>query len=405
MSLLSDADGSFGEKFDLLGVTNGTDTAFVLNKSTVQIGPDGTLASVLSGLQAADATNTSSIATLQTVTTGHASILTTLSNTSDDHDLSITQLFDISDDLALRATLVLNFNGVITGYEIDGIASSIMFSADHFGLATTAGGTTYYPFLISDGKIGFTGDVSMDGNLLVLGTVKANSIEAGNLGLRAAAYLDEFVWTTASGTISSITQFNALLMETADLPVKPGSMITVQVGHTCDAIYNSFEYFYYKDDIELVIQYPTQTFEVYTPPSWQTAEHTHKTASNVGAGANVGVDYALPSPPLGRKVAVVTTGGFPWVKGGETFKSVRARLRVRARNPNPATNNCVYGSIDSDKIRAGLRLRDALVELEGHIAGPMLSVVKTTISGSTTTTGGTDGAGTIPPINWGASLF
>jgi len=396
----TDADSAFTELFQLLGAVAPGGEAFRLSVSTVEVGEDGPLVTVLSGLYAADADSASEIVTLQSASASQASQITSLSTTTDGITNSITQLFTVTDNLELRAALALSANGVVTGYEIDGITSSIYLVAQNFALVSTdAGGTAYYPFAIADGKVNFTADVSIDGNLMVAGTLKAGTIEAGNLGLRAATYLDEFVWTTASGTTSSTTQFNTLTLETADLPIKPGSMMTVSVEHTCRATYNSFEYFYYKDDVELVIQYPTQATEVYTPPAWKTAEHVHKTASNVGAGANVGTDYPL-GKSVSRTVPVVSTGAFPWVKGGETFTKVRARLRVAARNPNPGNNTCVYGSIDSNKIRSGLRQRDVLVELRADIDGPMLNVTKTTISGSTTTAGGVDGIGTIPPINW-----
>jgi hypothetical protein len=217
---LADTTSSFAQTFSLLGAESPGSAAFILNENTVQSGSRGTLATVFNGLEAADDDSSAAISVLQSVTDDQAQQITSLSVTTGDNTNSITSLFSVTDDLELRAALSLNANGVTTGYEIDGITSSIYWVAENFALvATDAGGTAYYPFAFSSGKIGFTGDVTIDGNLLVTGSVAYGPLAAGAASNSNADY------TAGIATLSAGDDWTEV--ESADLAVIGGRPVKV----------------------------------------------------------------------------------------------------------------------------------------------------------------------------------
>jgi len=174
------ADAAFATNFTLLGARNGGSTAWILNESTTQVGSRGTMASVLNALIAADGSNSAAISSEAVVRANAdgslASSISSLSSTVGGNSASITTLFSVTNGLYARAALVLNVNGRITGYEINGATGTIVFAADTFAVATQAAGTAYFPLLISGGKVRFSADVAIDGGLVVSGSVTASQI-------------------------------------------------------------------------------------------------------------------------------------------------------------------------------------------------------------------------------------
>ncbi|RKQ89484.1 hypothetical protein, partial [Maricaulis maris] len=141
------------------------------------------------------------------------------------------------------------------------------------------------------------------------------------------------------------------------------------------------------------------------PTTWRDSFHIHTATTNTGSGPNVGNPYPIEDQYDRDVVFVLPTTGTPWVHGGEDFKKIALKLVIEPASPETSGSTCVYGSIDSTKMRDSLVLQDLVASLKASINGPELSVVKATVSGSTTTTGGSDGAGAIPVIDWTAGDF
>lgn len=142
-------DGVFITNFNLLGGRRGDHSGWILSDTSVDITGEGSLASILSGLYATDGTLSGQITALSEVSEDHATQINALEVSSADFSNSITELFEISGDLVLRAALALNNDGVITGYEIDGIEQSFIIAAQYFGISATSGGTAYYPLAVT----------------------------------------------------------------------------------------------------------------------------------------------------------------------------------------------------------------------------------------------------------------
>lgn len=172
-------DDAFAQIFTLLGAEAGGGSAFILNEATVQAGSRGTLASVFNGLDVSIGDNASAISTLQSADATQASQLTSLTSTVGDNEASITSLFSVTDGLAARAALVLNVNGRITGYEIDGSTGSFIIAADSFAIAQASAGSAFYPFVVDGSGVSINTDVSIDGDLLVDGSITYGPLSEG----------------------------------------------------------------------------------------------------------------------------------------------------------------------------------------------------------------------------------
>jgi hypothetical protein len=281
----------------------------------------------------------------------------------------------------------------------DGTTTSVNFAFDFFVIE----GVERFTF---DTETGTFGAPNLVVDTITAGSVTANSIESGQLGTRSAAYVDEhdFCTSTAS-TTDQTSHFNTLTLDTPAIPVKPGSQLTAKVGYEMSGRYNSYEYLFFRSRIELRVTRSDDTVVTYTPTTWQESVHIHKTTSNVGGGPSVGNDYQVEEQYGKEIVFVLPTSGTPFVYGGEPFKKIALRLIIEAYSPQTSGSQCVFGSISSTKIKTYQKLQDVHAILEAAIDGPFVNVVQQTVSGSTTTSGGTDGAGTIPTIDWEAGAI
>lgn len=163
-------DGSI-EVIEFIGAFNGDQSAFILDSSLVQLDVDGgdTLAQKFDQLEVADSDNEASITTLQTVT--------------------IPGIESDVGALEARYGVALSVNGYVTGFvqNNDGTSGDFVILADTFKVVDPSGDpgeTEYTPFSISGGKITMTGDVEINGNLLVSG-----SVDTGQLASKAAVEL------------------------------------------------------------------------------------------------------------------------------------------------------------------------------------------------------------------------
>lgn len=173
---IAGVDFSFAQLSDTLGAYNGDESAFILNEFTVQAGSRGTLGSIFTGIEVSVGDNASSISTLQSVSSTQGSILTSLTSDVGGNSASITTLLSVTDGLAARAALVINVNGVLTGYDIDGSTGDFVIAATTFAIADTSGSTPVYPFVYSAGLITMAANVRVGGNLIVDGTITGTAI-------------------------------------------------------------------------------------------------------------------------------------------------------------------------------------------------------------------------------------
>lgn len=144
-SARANQDGVWLQNFNLLGARRGNGSGWVLNKATVDITDEGTLAQVLSGLRAADGSNSSSIITLQQASGSQASQLTALTNTMNGQTSSISQLLQVTEGLGARWTVALDVNGAATSFVADGASRAIVFNAASLSIIDDGNGLSYQP--------------------------------------------------------------------------------------------------------------------------------------------------------------------------------------------------------------------------------------------------------------------
>lgn len=183
--LVTELDAFTATRFGYLGVARPGGAGWVLNETQVQVGTRGTIAQILTDLNAEDAAAQARITSEVSAITGPdgaiASAITAYSTVVGSNYASIVYVNTVRDGLEARAALVLNVNGRITGYEIDGTIGQFVVAAEYFAVAQQSGGTPRLPFVINGTKIGFSGDVELDGGLLVTGTVTTTRIAADNI--------------------------------------------------------------------------------------------------------------------------------------------------------------------------------------------------------------------------------
>lgn len=175
-------DGVFVQNFGLLGARRPDQSGWILNKETVDLTGEGSLASVLSGLRITDGENSSSIVTLQTASGNQASQLTTLSNTVGDQTLSISQLLVVTQGLGARYTLSLDGSGAATQFIADGQTRAIVFKAASLTITDDGSGLSYVP---ATGRLTLT----KGGMRTVLGAGGSLILWAGSTSIPAGAEL------------------------------------------------------------------------------------------------------------------------------------------------------------------------------------------------------------------------
>lgn len=175
----------------LLGAANGGGTAFILNENTVEVGGGVSLGTRLSGIDTAVGDNAAAITTEQTARadgdSALAASISTLTSTVNGNTASITTNASAIGGLESRYGVQLDVNGYVTGFSQnnDGTTGSFVIVADQFKIVDPAGGggqAGTVPFQIDNG------DVKINGNLVVDGTITTNSLEAGAVTNGASNY-------------------------------------------------------------------------------------------------------------------------------------------------------------------------------------------------------------------------
>lgn len=210
-----DGDAVLATDISLLGARNGGATAFVLNTSTVQIGGGETLATRLSGIQSTLSSNTAAIATESstraTAVSALATDISTVSTTVGGLSASVTSLTTSVNGVAARYGVALNVNGYVSGFvqNNSGTVSDFSILADKFRVVVP-GVTPKQVFSVDATGVYMTGDVRVDGSLLINGTVTtgglaANAVTSGNSAYTSADLTLTTSWQTAASCTVTMT--------------------------------------------------------------------------------------------------------------------------------------------------------------------------------------------------------
>jgi hypothetical protein len=172
-SARASADGAIASTIALMGAENGTQTAFILDTSTVKIDSDAgdTFAFRLNALAVADGENSSAINTIQTVT---------IPGVQSD----VTDLETFQTTASAEYGVTLDVNNAVSGFKLisTGAGSSkFLVAADTFAIVDP-GNPDLQPFTVSGSKIVMNGDVSINGSLILNGSVIGSALVAGTIG-------------------------------------------------------------------------------------------------------------------------------------------------------------------------------------------------------------------------------
>ena len=118
-----------------------------------------------------------------------ASNLTTLETEVDDNSAAVIVNASSIDGIETEYGVELNVNGYVQGFRIINGGTpgenAFVILADKFAIVDASGDpaeSEYVPFEISGGKINLRGDVKVDGDLLVTGTINGTALINGTLG-------------------------------------------------------------------------------------------------------------------------------------------------------------------------------------------------------------------------------
>ena len=223
-SVRASADTVIADELHLLGAQNGAQTAFILDTSTVKIDSDvgDTFATRLSALTAADGDNAASITTIQDVTIPAVQ-----------SDVSDLETFQTTASAEYGVTL--DVNDAVSGFKLisTGAGSSkFLVAADTFAIVDP-GNPDLQPFTVSGNKIVMNGDVSINGSLMLNGTIVGAALAAGTIGSTqiganaiTTTQLNASAVTAAKISANAVTAdkinvstLNAVVASTGDLSV------------------------------------------------------------------------------------------------------------------------------------------------------------------------------------------
>jgi hypothetical protein len=172
-AVAASATGAVASDLALMGVKNGAGTAFILDENTVKIASDGgdTFAERMTALTAADAANSASITTINTVTIPGV-------------QTDVTDLESFQATAQAEYGVTLDVNDAVSGFKLisTGVGSSkFLIAADTFAIVDP-GNPDLQPFTVSGNKIVMNGDVSINGSLMLNGTIVGAALVAGTIG-------------------------------------------------------------------------------------------------------------------------------------------------------------------------------------------------------------------------------
>lgn len=179
---------ALGQKLDVLGSVNGDFSAFIVDLDTTKVSQTESLAERFTSLQSQLDTNAASIVTEQiarsTSDSAIAADVTALDvrvgdaeGTITTHATAIGTLEGETASIQLEYGVDLTTNGYVSGFRlINGGTpqeNAFVILANKFAIVATdgPGQTEYTPMQVVGGKVQFTANVEIDGNLVVSGTI------------------------------------------------------------------------------------------------------------------------------------------------------------------------------------------------------------------------------------------
>lgn len=178
-----------------LGVTLSSEmNAAVLVETNVRITEDAVVAATVTALTSQMATDIAAAVLTETTArttadTALAATTTTLQSEVDDNLATIVTHATSIDGIETEYGVDLTVNGYIQGFRIINGGTpgenAFIILADKFAIVDASGDpaeTQYVPFEISGGKINIRGDVKIDGNLMVTGTINGSALINGTIG-------------------------------------------------------------------------------------------------------------------------------------------------------------------------------------------------------------------------------
>lgn len=159
----------------------------ISNEATARAAADTALRTDVDGNAASIATNATAISD---EATARASADTALQATVNANAASIsatnTLVVDLENVVEALATFEIDVNGTVTGYQIDGVRSDIVFAANQFTIKTQNG--TLTPFSVSGNTVTMQ-NVAINGNLVVAGTITGDALAANAVAVSRSSKL------------------------------------------------------------------------------------------------------------------------------------------------------------------------------------------------------------------------
>ena len=203
----ANGDSALASDLALLGASNAGGTAWVLDENTVQVTPGTTLGTRLSGIDTSLSNNAASIVSEQTARingdNANASAITALTTTVNGNTASVNTLQSSVNGLEAKYGVTLDVNGYVTGFaqNNNGTTGSFVIVADEFKIVDPNGGagqTPVVPFQISNG------DVKINGNLVVAGSITSSQLAANSVTKGNSAYTSGTIAIPGGGSWTTV---------------------------------------------------------------------------------------------------------------------------------------------------------------------------------------------------------
>jgi hypothetical protein len=185
-------------------------------------------------------------------------------------------------------------------------------------------------------------------------------LTAGAVGAMAASTAVNNRDLTTNANPFAATDYIPYTAYGPSLPVAPGDAVRVELSYLLTAQYNSYEYFYWKDFVQLQFTRANGSTFVVNPSNYQKERISRRT-SNTGGGANVGGTYTYPDS-ISNVVRCISTD--------PDIVSVRPYIDIRANNPGTATV-CTWGGTGTIR-QSSMKLDAVVMELQVFADGPLV---------------------------------
>jgi hypothetical protein len=198
----ANANASYESNFTLLGAKNAAGTAWVFDGATTYVDGTTTLADHLNYVESVLGDGSISIASIQEQTTA----------------------------LGGKITLSVNANNQVSGVElgVDGASSYFTIVSSAFQLVDTSSGQTLIPLSYADGAWTFNSNVTINGSLIVSGSVGTGAIDPGSI--TNTTYSESTASVSLGNVGSAAVQVGSLTVTTSGAPLTVD--VLVQINNT-----------------------------------------------------------------------------------------------------------------------------------------------------------------------------